>query len=85
MHKRNENGKKYHGDWQEGSVILQKLEGPVGQGSIDAKLLLTHTPPFKSNGLPRLPPCGGKFFSGSRNQPRIFNLVSFDNALNISM
>ena len=35
MHKRNEDGKRYHGDWQEGSVILQKLEGPVGDGSID--------------------------------------------------
>lgn len=35
MHKRDEDGKRYHGDWQEGSVILQKLEGPVGNGSID--------------------------------------------------
>ena len=35
MYKRNEDGKRYHGDWQEGSVIQQKLEGPVGDGSID--------------------------------------------------
>lgn len=35
MHKRNEDGKKYHGDWQEGSVIQQKLDGPIGDGSID--------------------------------------------------
>ncbi|MBP5527768.1 MAG: hypothetical protein J6X79_04855 [Bacteroidales bacterium] len=35
MHKKNEDGKIYHGDWQEGSVIQQRLEGPVGNGSID--------------------------------------------------
>lgn len=35
MHKRNEDGKIYHGDWQEGSVIRQKLDGPQGNGSID--------------------------------------------------
>ena len=35
MHKKNENGKIYHGEWQHGSVIQQILEGPVGDGSID--------------------------------------------------
>ena len=35
MYKRDEDGKRYHGEWQEGSVIQQKLEGPVGDGSID--------------------------------------------------
>ena len=35
MYKRDEDGKKYHGDWQDGSVIQQRLDGPVGQGSID--------------------------------------------------
>lgn len=35
MHKRNEEGKIYHGSWQQGSVILQKLDGPIGEGSID--------------------------------------------------
>lgn len=35
MHKRNEDSKFYHGEWQEGSVILQKLDGPVGNGIIE--------------------------------------------------
>ena len=35
MHKRIEDGKIYHGEWQEGSVIQQKLDGPIGDGSID--------------------------------------------------
>ncbi|MBQ8703273.1 MAG: hypothetical protein IJ524_02730 [Bacteroidales bacterium] len=35
MHKRNEDGKIYHGGWQQGSVIQQKLDGPIGDGSID--------------------------------------------------
>lgn len=35
MKKYNEDGKKYRGEWQSGSVIQQKLEGPVGKGSID--------------------------------------------------
>ena len=35
MYKRNEDGKKYHGNWQDGSVIQQKLDGPIGEGSID--------------------------------------------------
>ena len=35
MHKKNEDGKIYHGGWQHGSVIQQKLDGPYGDGSID--------------------------------------------------
>ena len=35
MYKRNEDGKIYHGSWQRGSVIMQKLDGPIGDGSID--------------------------------------------------
>ena len=35
MYKQNEDGKVYHGNWQDGSAIQQKLDGPVGQGSID--------------------------------------------------
>jgi hypothetical protein len=35
MHKYNEDGKKYYGEWQKGSTIMQKLEGPKGEGAID--------------------------------------------------
>lgn len=31
----NENGKVYHGGWQQGSVVQQKLEGPIGNGTIN--------------------------------------------------
>lgn len=34
MHKLNEDGKIYIGDWQWGDTILQRLEGPLGDGSI---------------------------------------------------
>ena len=33
--KESSNGIKYKGDWQHGSVILQTLEGPIGDGIVD--------------------------------------------------
>lgn len=35
MYKFNEDGKRYRGYWQKANAILKKLEGPVGEGSID--------------------------------------------------
>ena len=50
-----------------------------------SQMLLTQTPPFKSTSPLKELPCGGKNFSGSRSHFKIFNLVSLESALKISI